>query len=605
MKRKELLETENFTGDYIDRATKHYSSLFTLPSNRKLILCLLATSVIAGFVATETLIGLIYFASTVLLNMVLKRSLFKEDPLINLKRLSALSLFSLVIWTFFIVLGGALQLLFKSYLIWIKLVFVGLSASTAIRFLIFYVLSFRSRPAALSASIAEPLLISFLTLYQKPGFNHIASGATYYTTHALLYISASLISVTLYIKFIDNEKSGIKGLTPITLFKAFLADWMEDLNSPLEDVLDRIGTPKTIKVSLLRFASKGKSKALIAVPRIHPGPFKNVGSSPLPHLLADALRKEFGCVALVPHSLSGHDLNLTSRDQTNRLIERVLLATPKLKASSDLASPPQKARVGCAEAHCQVFGRCAFITLTVSPKTMEDLPPELDDFIDRESRKRGLDCAVVVDAHNSIDKPSDVRSYLPELKKAALKSMDLALKLRKRKFEVGCSNVYVEGVGVKEGLGLGGISVLAVKVGNDRSAYILIDGNNMLSGLREKILSSLSELGVRDGEVMTTDTHTVNGVVLTKRGWHPIGEAIDDKKLIECIKSGVKQAFSNLEPAEVSWGTCTIPDLKVIGEEQINSLCIGTDEMVKKAKTLALTIFPTLGLVISLIIAFV
>ena len=598
------MKTGNPAEDYVDKATKHYSSLFKLPSHERLLLGLLVASIIAGFTATRTLIGLTYFPIIVLLNAALKANVFKKEPLINLKRLSALSLFSLAIWTVFAALGAGLQLLLNSNSIWIKLLFTALSASTAMRFLIFYVLSFKSKPTILSASIAEPLAISLLTLHQKTGFNHIASETAYYATHAILYLTILLAGVALYIRLVDSEEIGVKGFTPIALFKAFLADWMEDLNEPLEDILEKIGKPKTIKVSILRFVSKGKPKALIVVPRIHPGPFKNVGSSPLPNLLSEALKEKFGCVALVPHSLSGHDLNLTSRGQTDRLIEHVLIAS-KPRVSSNLASPPRKVRMGDAEAHCQIFGKCAFITLTVSPKTMEDLPPELDDFIDREARKRGLDCAVVVDAHNSIGKPSDIKQYLPELKEAALKSMEAALKLKKRKFEVGSSSVYLEGIGVEKGLGPGGISILVVKVGGKKSAYVLIDGNNMVSGLREKILSSLRELGVDNGEVMTTDTHTVNGVVLTERGWYPVGEVIDHEELIGCIKGGVEQALSKLESAEVSWGTYTIPNVKVIGEEQVNSLCAGTDKTVKRSKDLALTIFPTLGLMISLLVAFV
>ncbi|HDN62518.1 MAG TPA: DUF2070 family protein, partial [Candidatus Bathyarchaeota archaeon] len=152
-----MLKTGKPAEDYVDKATKHYSSLFKLPSHERILLGLLVVSIIAGFTATRTLIGLTYFPIIVLLNAALKANVFKKEPLINLKRLSALSLFSLAIWTVFAALGAGLQLLLNSNSIWIKLLFIALSASTAMRFLIFYVLSFKSKPTILSASIAEPL----------------------------------------------------------------------------------------------------------------------------------------------------------------------------------------------------------------------------------------------------------------------------------------------------------------------------------------------------------------------------------------------------------------------------------------------------------------
>jgi putative membrane protein len=48
---------------------------------------------------------------------------------------------------------------------------------------------------------------------------------------------------------------------------------------------------------------------------------------------------------------------------------------------------------------------------------------------------------------------------------------------------------------VHDGMGSGGISVIVVEVDDQKVAYVTIDGNNMVSGLREKILASLKELG--------------------------------------------------------------------------------------------------------------
>jgi len=126
----------------------------------------------------------------------------------------------------------------------------------------------------------------------------------------------------------------------------------------------------------------------------------------------------------------------------------------------------------------------------------------------------------------------------------------------------------------------------------------------MISGLREKILSDLGEIGIVDGEVLTTDTHVVCGVVLTARGYHPIGEVTDQSKLIGYIRQATVNALDNLEPAEVSWRTETIPNINVIGEKQIEELCLIADETAKQAKRLAVSLFPVASLLLFLLFMF-
>ena len=121
----------------------------------------------------------------------------------------------------------------------------------------------------------------------------------------------------------------------------------------------------------------------------------------------------------------------------------------------------------------------------------------------------------------------------------------------------------------------------------------------MISGLREKILSALSELGLDDGEVFTTDTHAVNAVVLDARGYHPVGEAMDQETLIKYIKQAATQALANLEPTDVSWRIDTVTKVKVIGEKQIEAMCTLVDKAVQTAKRSAVSIFPLAGVILS------
>jgi predicted neutral ceramidase superfamily lipid hydrolase len=124
----------------------------------------------------------------------------------------------------------------------------------------------------------------------------------------------------------------------------------------------------------------------------------------------------------------------------------------------------------------------------------------------------------------------------------------------------------------------------------------------MVSGLREKILASLLELGISSGEVLTTDTHIVNAVVMNERGYHPVGEAIDHQKLIEDINKAAVKALGNLEPAKASWRQEVIQDIKVIGEQHIDKLSLIVDEGAKRAKKTSTLIFPAIGLILAILL---
>jgi len=65
----------------------------------------------------------------------------------------------------------------------------------------------------------------------------------------------------------------------------------------------------------------------------------------------------------------------------------------------------------------------------------------------------------------------------------------------------------------------------------------------MVSNLRERILKNIIELGVPDGEILTTDTHVVNATI-TGLGYHPVGEVIDNEKLIAYANAAVGEPLA-------------------------------------------------------------
>jgi putative membrane protein len=604
--------TDDSTDEYIDKVVKRYSKLFGLPSQRRITFYLGVLSLHGGILSFLSLglslenfaLGLdfsvIFFFLTILSDYTIIRSSMKRDLIFNLRRVSALSLFSSLVWFGVLLVGGLTSAFFGAPELWIRFFFLGFSGALILRLLVLSVTSFASFGDTLFSSLLQPTLVAVPILFFGPriGFDLEVQLLFIVSTSVIV----ALLTVVAFKYFMDRIGKGTLGVASSVLFKAFLANWTEDLIHPLEAFFEKLGNDQDIKVSLLTFKADKKVKAVVVVPALHPGPFKNLGSSLLPSLIQNTLEDKFNCVVSVPHGLVGHELDLSSQYQNQKVLKSIVGFVDSSSSHSE-ATPFVRTENYEAKASCQVFGDCALLTLTTAPRTMEDLPQELNSFIVGEAEKHGLS-ALAIDAHNSMDGTFDLNKAIKPLEEAAVGSLKKALNLRCSSFKVGAATVIPEEFTLQDGMGPGGVSVIVIEVGNQKTAYVTIDGNNMVSGLRERILSDLKTLGIADGEVLTTDTHSVCGMVRSRRGYNLVGEAVDHSKLISYIREATKSALDSLEPAEVSWRTEMIPAVRVIGEQQISEIMILADKTTQRARRLAVSLFPTSALLLILLLLF-
>ncbi len=591
---------------------ERYSSLFTLPSHKKIVVWLCVLCVLGGLLtifllrptsfglALGLIFGTVFFSVASLADFIIHRVFMRSDPVLSLRRCSALSLFSCLTWFGFIFLGSLVSVFLRNPNVWVKLFLLGFSVALILRLLVFSTTSFADRKGVFISSILQPALCIIPIFFMG---SVIGSLRTDFFIFSVIFVFIAVLAVSLFTFLVNRVGRRALGIASLPLFKAFMANWTENLNAPLEGFFERLGCEQDVKLSMLAFRTGEKIKAVMVVPALHSGPFRNVGSSLLPYMIQDALENKLRCVVSVPHGLAGHELDLSSQLQSEKVVERTLGSVSFSSFFSE-ATPLVRTRKNGANASCQVFGDCALLTLTLSPKTMEDLPQELQVIIVNEAEKTGLSSAIVIDAHNSVEGPFNVKETLEPLRKAALTSLKEALSCERAPFEVGAAKIVPEEFGLREGMGLGGITVIATRVGDQTTAYVTIDGNNMVSGLREEILSALREIGIADGEVLTTDTHSVNGVVLTERGYHPVGEAMDNAKLISYVRQAAMRALGDLESAKVSWRTETISGVKVIGEKQIGALCFLAEKTAREAKRLAVSLFSATGVLLAALLVF-
>ena len=604
--------TDDSTDKYIDKVVKRYSKLFGLPSQNKIAVYLGVLSLHGGILSILPLnlslanfaaglgFGGIFLFLTLLSDFIVSRTSMRRDFIFNLRRCSALSLFSSLIWFGVLLLGVLISSLLGAPELWIRFFFLGFSGALILRLLVFSVTSFAGFGGTLFSSFLQPALVALPVFFMGSTIGYTPEMQL--LMFALVSVSGALLTVFVFKYFMDRVGTGSLGIASSVLFKAFLANWTEGRIVPLESFFEKLGNLHDIKVSLLTFRAGEKLKAAIVVPALHPGPFKNLGSSLLPSLIQTAIQDQFGCVVSVPHGLVGHELDVSTQSQTQRVVERIVGFVGS-SSSNSTATPMVRSESGDAKISCQIFGDCAFLTLTTAPKTMEDLPSELDAFIVGEAEKRGL-FALAIDAHNSMGSQFDLENAVKSFSEASVACLEEVMKSKNSSFKVGASTVVPQDFTVQDGMGPGGISVIVTEVDGHKAAYVTIDGNNMVSGLREKILSAIKELGVDDGEVLTTDTHSVCGMIHSARGYNLVGEAIDHSKLISYIKEATTLALGNLEPAEASWRTEVIPDVKVIGEQQITELTVLADKTTECVKRVAVIVFPAAAVLLTSLLVF-
>ena len=602
------MEAESSLNHSIGDAKKHYSSMFFLPSFKK---ALLAVAVVCVFavglltfalfrsvqgLAISLLLGVSLFVLTFFADVLVSKIILRRDAIFSLRRTLVLSLVGWFFWLAFLVIGVGLSFPF-GWLLWVQLCLLGYSVIITLRIVVLIATCTAASWRKALVVLLQPTLclIPFVVVWVG------ISNSILIQVLPFIIVSPIIAFVAVLLFFSSIERlSTAYSMPSLPLFRAFIINWVTDLNAPLEEALEKMGQDSTVEVNLLKFDS-AKPKAAIIVPQVHPGPFKNIGSSLLPSLLKNKFEAEFGCDACVPLGMLGHELDLPSQLQNQKIVSQVI-ASGKFKAESDLASPFVRVSVGPATASCQIFGSTVFLSFTLAPKTTEDLPQELGRAVFQEAEMYGLRDAVVVNTHNSITDVIDTNEYLSELQTAASKCLQKAVAEPTKQFSAGSATVFPKEFSLKAGMGTGGITSIVIQIEKQKTAYIIIDGNNMIPGLREEILGAVSSMGFDYAEVFTTDTHAVSALVTGERGYHPVGEVMDREILIGYVREVVKKAEANLEPCRAGSVRFVVPNIRVIGKELLKSLTLLVDKAIQRAKRVLIPIFGIEGLILILLL---
>jgi putative membrane protein len=515
-------------------------------------------------------------------NLLLYFTIMKEDPLFYLRRCLAFSLFTTTTWVIIFIICSILAsvpgFVFPDFAI-----VVGLFAVMPMRSVAVFSMSKTSFAKRTLFSLMEPTLTALFAVI-------VFGGAT--GRIAVGWVLSSILGLAFafaLIATIESQGRKIIGFSPIRMFRAFLTDWLEAKNHELESYLNELGVETELDAAAFAFRRKADSKikGVILVSNFHPGPFLNIGSSVLPFLFQSVMERRFHAVGIVPHGVSGHEHNLVSQEQNARVIDWVITNLNSAEYVAE-ATPVKRSTNEIATATCQVFDGSALVTMTASPHDMEDISTEVATRLVGQTRGRFRHLALI-DAHNCLTEDTAMPpERIAALEEAALSSLQSVATGAVAPFKVGVARSIPREFTLKDGFGPGGIAVAAIEVNGQRFAYITIDGNNMVKGLREEILATAKQVGFEDAEVMTTDTHMVNGIVSARLGYHLVGEVGSRTALLNCITTACRKAIENLEPCEVRVVSGQIP-VTTLGSKSLRRVM---SLVYRNSKLTTLTLFP-------------
>lgn len=547
----------------------HYSKLWSLPNTRTLLLITLIMSVIYIIIFTSytdnvklIISNVIIMSATILLLLFIK-----IDAYITARR-------GLAIY-FMIILASLIHLILERLGSIFGIIATIISVTIlAYTFNALPIITKDFKRGLIGVSFLLPLSSSMLY------FNDMAIKELKNSLINLMLPSIITITGLLYILHIEITGKKHYGLGPVSLFRAFLRLWSNKDPTKLESELSKISTTTEYTARLLVFYNDNKPVGALASIPIHPGPIMHMGSSNLPSELMKQLWNDSNIAIMPFHVPSNHESDLILSSDREKVISIIKTAISETQGITEKVYITRLIEIHENQIKVKAFviNNTPIITVTAAPLPMEDLPENIVSYVNQLASQLSFKEPIIIDTHNSL---SNNRSeILPDdiVMKASIKAIEKALtelkKLEQKPGKIGFIKNAFPGK-PHEGYGEGGIITIVLEPQNEKPFYLtLFDSNNMITGLREKILNETLKIGF-DGEVCTTDTHSVVALTPGGKGYSMLGENGNNDEIIKIITSQLENI--KLKEVTVKDLKITITNLKVLGKSLYK-----LDEMTKK-----------------------
>ncbi|WP_321422143.1 DUF2070 family protein [uncultured Methanobacterium sp.] len=594
----------------VDNITDLSKYMVTLPPSRISILCMTFLSFVAGAVAAymeplssifDSIVyggsaGFLIFGLTSIMDGAISQPLINamKGRHMKMKQSMFISLLTMVLVAIVYVLGSLVSS-FTIYSYVIDALILGCALAFGLRIFIIWGTSNIGPLRSILISAIQPVLIlSMVVVIVSLTSITTNIGSFSIIAVALKGLIAGLILMIAIYSFMLVVESPIKrnlGVGGLELLSLFIAQYTEGSRA-METLFEDMGEPIDTLVGLVSFKGENGIKGLFISPCVHPGPVGTIGGGNMPTVLAKNLEP----FTMVSHGPSTHDFNPVSSKEICK-IKNVVLETLDDMEYTATASPFIRVEHENAKIGAQYFGDNLVLLATFAPHGFDDI-----DFgvglalIKAAQGHTGAKNVVLVDCHNSFKGESGrVLPGNPEVFQL-LNAVEKLENPGESELKMGCANDTIPELGKKSGIGQSGVKVMVTEVDGQKTAYILMDANNMVIGFRDEILGQVEKLDLDHAEVMTTDTHFVNGL---SGGHNPLGTK-DRDLIIEKIVQCTEKALDDLEPVQVGAKTVKLSSINTLGPTHATELVTTISSIVAVSRVVAPLVF-----VLALIFVFI
>ncbi|MHA2059216.1 MAG: DUF2070 family protein [Candidatus Ranarchaeia archaeon] len=570
-----------------DKAISLYQNLFSLPNSRGLILTGTITSLVFAYLVFP--FSLVNFGLQAFINLAalvlstfISFALLKEHLTLSFRRIMGLGVITIILHGILWIIPLIMNFFFPVEFIFHGGFLISLGIVATVRLIVFSALTPSKTSKTLTAGISYSLVFITLSLLFFPT---IYPWSLEYVSTIIGILGIFQVLGLAFLWIVNTPAESALGIGGIKLFQGFAEEWLVGEGGILDNFFTEIGSSTTTNVSLYVFEREDKPKSGLVVPEIHPGPFKSIGSSTLSIKIQDELGKAFA----TPHGPSTHELNLISKEETLRVVKLIKDQMDQAESAGSTASQSFRVKNGKITILSQYFGNIGLYIATAAPEEIDDISQAVGLSALAKAREEGTEQAAFVDAHNCIGHYADsVYLNSPEAQEVINAVGDAAKKgkeLPQDTLRVGVSHRNPVDITEEMGLSLGGITTYVVEAKKQQTCYVVVDSNNAIIGLRDKIRTQLLTAGFDEAELLTTDTHMASGSLSSKIGFNPLGEGGGEDLIVKEILSCAQEAQADLSNTNVKFSKKSL-EVQTIGKENLDAITTLIASSAKLAKRL-------------------
>jgi putative membrane protein len=510
----------------------------------------------------------------------------RGSPLNKISKVLHVSAFANVLWLLTISAGAASDILFSKNEGSTNYLIEGMSLAIGLRIGIFTSVFGAKLGRAMAASVIQPIIFLFL-LENSPSFPY-----GIIINPVGVAFGLSLIAIVIAWTIMADRSGRPRIESTFRLLQAFLAAWTENKTDQMERIAEAKAHDEEVYTYTIRFNSHNSNQVSIVLPQIHPGPFSPIGGSNLPYVLYGFFCK----TALVLHSVTDHSFNIPSKKELAKYIST--LSEHTTLEFGNTCTIPIRVKDGESSVTGIAFGGVVIIILSMAPKGMEDVPEAVGREIQKYALQLGFKQVLVVDSHNAMGEIlGDYESN--NLVSAAKQCLEKLARADQYKFRIGFANSddCYPNLSTAGDLGQGGLAVLSIEVEQKRYALGWADSNNMQNGLREYIISTLDNKGIKMLEICTSDTHSTSGK-RTRQGYYPLGEMSNHSNIVEMLFNMSSKSIETSHPSNFEF-LSSKSKIRVMGKDQFDDYSGALDKSINITKVFLLV---TITIVLSMLI---